>query len=145
MHVHVQIHCKTNIFFEKASIEAFFKLIKILIKLVCCNNLKLSHFDKLSFDLKKLDFLRQLIVDKRFFHQNEKFVLAVNSYYSETCLIRPPSGPIFVALMGTVMICHVTKNNHLIIFTTVYYGLLGGHLHMGALLVCFMNCPPNSN
>ena len=42
-------------------------------------------------------------------------------------------------------LCHVTKNNHLIIFTTVYYGLLGGYLRMGALLVCFMNCPPNSN
>ena len=42
-------------------------------------------------------------------------------------------------------LCHVSKNNHLIIFTTVYYGLLGGHLRMGALLVCFMNCPPNSN
>ena len=42
-------------------------------------------------------------------------------------------------------LCHVTKNNHLIIFTTIYYGLLGGHLRMGALLVCFMNCPPNSN
>ena len=42
-------------------------------------------------------------------------------------------------------LCHVTKNNHLIIFTTVYYGLLGEHLCMGALLVCFMNCPSNSN
>ena len=32
-----------------------------------------------------------------------------------------------------------------VMFTTIYYGLLGGHLRMGALLVCFMNCPPNSN
>ena len=42
-------------------------------------------------------------------------------------------------------LCHVTKNNHLIIFTTVYYGLLGGHFCVGALVVRFMNCPPNSN
>ena len=42
-------------------------------------------------------------------------------------------------------LCHVTKNNHLIIFATVYYSLLGRHLCMGALLVCSINCPPNSN
>ena len=35
-------------------------------------------------------------------------------------------------------LCHVTKNNQLIIFTTIYYGLLGGHLRMGALSVLSM-------
>ena len=41
-----------------------------------------------------------------------------------------------------LQLCNITKNNYLMIFSTIYYGL---HLCMGALLACYMSCPPNSN